>query len=59
MALPLGVHGCTKASNLCRKATSFSDDKFQADFLSALEPELKQMHPIRQDRSGGGTMLIA
>lgn len=45
MALPLGLHGYTKAFDLCRKAAMFSDDKFQADFLSALEPELKQMHP--------------
>jgi hypothetical protein len=45
MALPFGMHGCTKAFDLCRKAAIFSDHKFQAGFLSALEPELKQMRP--------------
>ena len=50
MALPLGMHGCTKASDLCRKAASFSDDKFQATFLSALEPELSKCIP--EDKTG-------
>ncbi len=34
-----------KSVLICRKAAMFSDRKFQADFLSALESELNRLHP--------------